>query len=40
MNNWKAFYESRVNSTYQDHFETRYAPFLDYILSQQTNYKT
>ena len=29
---WNQFYEKRVNSSYQDYFETRYAPFLSQIL--------
>lgn len=32
-NNWKGFYEDRVNSTYQDYFEERYKVMLDTIKS-------
>jgi len=33
-NNWHDFYAARVNSTYQDYFEEKYAPFLELITSR------
>lgn len=33
-NNWKEFYKNRINSTYQNYFEKKYRPFLEYINSQ------
>ncbi|TXI86971.1 MAG: class I SAM-dependent methyltransferase [Chryseobacterium sp.] len=30
-NDWYTFYANRVNSTYQDYFEKRYAPFIEVI---------
>lgn len=33
---WYQFYANRVNSTYQDYFEKRYAPFID-IINQMTH---
>lgn len=36
-NDWKSFYQSRVNSGYQDKFEQNYAPFLEFI-TEQTKY--
>lgn len=30
-NNWKGFYQSRVNSTYQDYFNKRYKDMVDLI---------
>lgn len=37
-NNWKEFYEDRVNSTYQDYFEDRYKIMLDIIKSFDPKY--
>ena len=34
MNNWYSFYKDRINSTYQNYFEERYAPFLEFIRKQ------
>jgi 2-polyprenyl-3-methyl-5-hydroxy-6-metoxy-1,4-benzoquinol methylase len=35
MNNkWHEFYKSRINSSYQDYFEDRYRPFLEYLHRQ------
>lgn len=28
---WSEFYEGRINSSYQEYFENRYAPFLNHI---------
>lgn len=30
-NNWKGFYEARINSGYQDYFNQRYAPMINII---------
>src|SRR5688572_4000375 len=32
---WKEFYKNRVNSTYQEYFETRYKPMLNEIIKLQ-----
>lgn len=37
-NDWRGFYEDRVNSTYQDYFEQRYAVMLDTIKSFNPKY--
>lgn len=37
-NNWLSFYKDRINSSYQEYFEERYKPFLDYIKSQNKNH--
>lgn len=34
MNDWKGFYEKRINSSYQDYFEVKYRPMLNYIKRQ------
>jgi len=36
-NDWKSFYEKRINSSYQDYFEKRYQLFLEYIIKHQSN---
>lgn len=33
LNDWTGFYTDRVNSSYQNYFEDRYAPFIDAIKS-------
>ncbi len=35
MNNWKEFYEKRINSSYQDYFNERYEKFIEFIVSFQ-----
>lgn len=37
-NNWKDFYEARINSTYQDYFEKRYEIMLDVIKDLKPQY--
>lgn len=36
-NDWKSFYEQRINSSYQEYFENRYKPFLDFVKQSQSN---
>jgi len=33
MSRWSDFYQSRINSTYQDYFEKKYAPILEIVGS-------
>lgn len=35
---WSHFYKDRVKSTYQNYFEKRYAPFLEFIRQQNNKY--
>lgn len=35
---WDSFYNSRINSSYQDHFERKYAVFLAMLLNAHDNY--
>lgn len=37
MKDWKNFYESRINSTYQDYFNDRYKVFIDLVNSLSGN---
>lgn len=36
MSKWSNFYQSRINSTYQDYFEKKYQPLLDLVKNFNT----
>jgi 2-polyprenyl-3-methyl-5-hydroxy-6-metoxy-1,4-benzoquinol methylase len=36
MSRWSNFYQSRINSTYQDYFEQKYFPLLDFVKNFTT----